>query len=120
MIRSLTFLIAGVLSLMATAQPQPGQTAATPASAPAQNWIAISNGYAKLLTDVAFQHSPEGGSRQGLTQYDTKISQPTLADEDLERQQNEAVLEKLQQEMIDIQIGLGYNNFWISGKEVSA
>ena len=29
-----------------------------------------------------------------------------------------AVLEMLQQELIDIQIGLGYNNFWISGKEV--
>jgi segregation and condensation protein A len=29
-----------------------------------------------------------------------------------------AVLEMLQQELIDIQIGLGYNNFWISAKEV--
>jgi segregation and condensation protein A len=28
-----------------------------------------------------------------------------------------AVLEMLQQELIDIQIGLGYNNFWISAKE---
>ncbi|MFI5140508.1 MAG: hypothetical protein ACHQIM_21995, partial [Sphingobacteriales bacterium] len=27
-----------------------------------------------------------------------------------------AVLEMLQQEMIDIQIGLGYNNFWVSLK----
>jgi hypothetical protein len=27
-----------------------------------------------------------------------------------------AVLEMLQQELIDIQIGLGYNNFWISAK----
>jgi len=25
-----------------------------------------------------------------------------------------AVLEMLQQELVDIQIGLGYNNFWIS------
>jgi len=30
-----------------------------------------------------------------------------------------AVLEMLQQELIDIQIGLGYNNFWISVKEIS-
>lgn len=30
-----------------------------------------------------------------------------------------AVLEMLQQELIDIQIGLGYNNFWISAKEVN-
>lgn len=29
-----------------------------------------------------------------------------------------AVLEMLQQELIDIQIGLGYNNFWISSKNV--
>ena len=28
-----------------------------------------------------------------------------------------AVLEMLQQEMIDITIGLGYNNFWIAPKE---
>ena len=27
-----------------------------------------------------------------------------------------AVLEMLQQELVDIQIGLGYNNFWISPK----
>jgi segregation and condensation protein A len=27
-----------------------------------------------------------------------------------------AVLEMLQQELIDIQVGLGYNNFWISAK----
>jgi segregation and condensation protein A len=30
-----------------------------------------------------------------------------------------AVLEMLQQELIDIQIGLGYNNFWISAREIS-
>ncbi len=29
-----------------------------------------------------------------------------------------AVLEMLQQELIDIQIGLGYNNFWISTREI--
>jgi segregation and condensation protein A len=31
-----------------------------------------------------------------------------------------AVLEMLQQELIDIQIGLGYNNFWISARELKA
>jgi len=30
-----------------------------------------------------------------------------------------AVLEMLQQELIDIQVGLGYNNFWISAKAES-
>jgi len=29
-----------------------------------------------------------------------------------------AVLEMLQQELIDIQVGLGYNNFWISTREI--
>jgi segregation and condensation protein A len=29
-----------------------------------------------------------------------------------------AVLEMLQQELIDIQVGLGFNNFWISSKDV--
>jgi len=28
-----------------------------------------------------------------------------------------AVLEMLQQELIDIQVGLGYNNFWVSLKQ---
>ncbi|MDO3640773.1 ScpA family protein [Mucilaginibacter sp. L3T2-6] len=31
-----------------------------------------------------------------------------------------AVLEMLQQELIDIQIGLGYNNFWISAKQAES
>jgi segregation and condensation protein A len=30
------------------------------------------------------------------------------------------VLEMLQQELIDIQIGLGFNNFWISVREIRA
>jgi len=30
-----------------------------------------------------------------------------------------ALLEMLQQELIEIQVGLGYNNFWISAKEVA-
>ena len=38
---------------------------------------------------------PEAGTQQGLSQYDNKISQPTLADEDQERKENEAVLAKL-------------------------
>ncbi len=38
---------------------------------------------------------PKRGSQQGLSQYDNKVSQPTLADEDQERQEREAVLVKL-------------------------
>jgi hypothetical protein len=59
------------------------------------NWIATSNGYTNQLVMIEMKHSPESGSRQGLSEYDTKISQPTLADEDQERQETEAVLAKL-------------------------
>ena len=76
-------------------------TARNAAHAPAseqssdRSWIATSNGYANMLIAVSLKHHPEFGSQQGLAQYDTKISQPTLADEDAERQENEAVLVKL-------------------------
>ena len=94
MIHSVSSLLAAALLVpLATAQSQSGQSQKTPANG--NSWITVSNGYTKLLTDVAFQHHPEAGSQQGLSEYDTKISQPTLADEDQERQQNEAVLVKL-------------------------
>ena len=91
MIRTSALVYTMILfSFVATAQTQPAKTPATP-----ENWIAVSNGYAKLLTDVSFEHHPEAGSQQGLSQFDTKVAQPTLADENLERQQTEAVLVKL-------------------------
>jgi uncharacterized protein (DUF885 family) len=61
-----------------------------------QKWIATSNGYARLLTEVEFKHRPESASTQGLSEFDNKISQPTWADEDQERQEMAAVLAKLQ------------------------
>lgn len=60
-----------------------------------KSWIATSNAYANMLIAVSLKYHPEFGSQQGLAQYDTKISQPTLADEDAERQETEAVLVKL-------------------------
>jgi uncharacterized protein (DUF885 family) len=73
------------LSLPAFAQPQPVD----------DSWIAISNDYANLVIQVEFKHDPEAASRQGLSEFDNKISQPTLADEDQERQETAAVLVKL-------------------------
>jgi uncharacterized protein (DUF885 family) len=58
-------------------------------------WIATSNSYANQLLDVVMKHHPEVGSNEGLSEYDTRISQPTLADEDLERKETQAVLAKL-------------------------
>ncbi len=56
------------------------------------DWIAASNKYTNMLLAVEMKHHPEVGSNQGLSEYDTKVSQPTLADEDQERQETEAVL----------------------------
>jgi uncharacterized protein DUF885 len=59
------------------------------------DWIVTSNKYTNLLLAVEMKHNPELGSDQGLSQFDTEVSQPTLADEDQERQETEAVLSTL-------------------------
>ena len=56
------------------------------------DWIAASNQYTNQLLAIEMKHSPELGSDEGLSQFDTDVSQPTLADEDRERQETEAVL----------------------------
>jgi uncharacterized protein (DUF885 family) len=61
-----------------------------------KSWIAVSNGFANMLVEVVFKHHPEAGTQQGLSQYDDKVSQPTLANENQERKETEAVLAKLQ------------------------
>ncbi|MGH9528819.1 MAG: DUF885 domain-containing protein [Terriglobales bacterium] len=58
-------------------------------------WIATSNGYTNMLLAIVMKHHPEVGSDQGLSQYDTRISQPTFADEDAQRAETAAVLSKL-------------------------
>ena len=74
-------------------QSKPVAPAAAPEnkSVAQPEWITISNGYANMLIQVSFKYHPEFGSQQGLAQYDTKVSQPTLADEDQERKETEAV-----------------------------
>jgi hypothetical protein len=56
------------------------------------DWIAASNQYTNQLIAIEMKHTPELGSNEGLSQFDTEVSQPTLADEDRERQETEAVL----------------------------
>jgi Bacterial protein of unknown function (DUF885) len=75
-----------VFALPAIAQTPPG----------APSWIDVSNNYTNMLLAVAMKHSPEFGSRQGLSEFDTKASQPTLADEDQRRQETEAVLDEFE------------------------
>ena len=60
----------------------------------APSWIALSNSYANQLLAVEMKHHPETGSNQGLSQFDALASQPSLADEDQERQETEQVLRK--------------------------
>ena len=58
-------------------------------------WIDTSNSYTNMLIQIVTEHHPEEGSDQGLSQYDTRVSQPSFADEDEERQETAAVLSKL-------------------------
>jgi uncharacterized protein (DUF885 family) len=62
-------------------------------SAPA--WVERSNAYTNTLLEVEFAHAPERGSRQGLSRFDERISQPTLADEQAQRRELEAALAKV-------------------------
>jgi uncharacterized protein (DUF885 family) len=81
----ISLFIAAAFTLQAFAQTQPAD----------RSWIATSNRYANMLIEVVFKYRPEAGTQQGLSQFDTKVSQPTLANEDQERHETEAVLAKL-------------------------
>jgi hypothetical protein len=56
------------------------------------DWIAASNQYTNQLLAIEMKHTPELGSNEGLSQFDTEVSQPTLADEDQERRETETVI----------------------------
>ena len=83
--RVISFLAMIVLGLPVSTQSQ----------SPDRSWIATSNNYANLLLQVEFKHHPEAASREGKSEFDDKIEQPTLADEDQERRETAAVLTKL-------------------------
>ncbi len=96
MIRKLSlFPLLAFLAVSAFSQPQPTPPQTTSASSDEKGWVATSNQYANMLIQVAFKFHPEQASQQGLSQFDTKVSQPTLGNEDEERKETAAVLEKL-------------------------
>jgi hypothetical protein len=64
-----------------------------------QQWIEDSDRYAQMLVDVRIRHSPEYGSSQGLSQYDSQAGNPTLADELAERAERDAVIEKIKEQL---------------------
>src|SRR5215469_14346964 len=66
-----------------------------PISPPDHSWIEASNQYTQMLLAVEFKHRPEFASREGLSDFDSKISQPTWSDVDERRHETEAVLKKL-------------------------
>ena len=71
------------------------QAAAPAAETPSKAWIAVSDAYTQQLLAVQLKHHPEGGSAEGLAQFDEQVSNPTLADYQAERSETEALLPKL-------------------------
>ena len=60
-----------------------------------QAWIVKSNAYTNTLLNIQLEHSPESGSQQGVAKFDTRISDPSLADELKARQETEAAIAKI-------------------------
>lgn len=59
-----------------------------------REWIAKSNKYTQQLIDLDKKYSPEYGSSQGLAEYDTLITVPTLANQLAQRKEEEALTAK--------------------------
>ena len=86
------FVAQGVMTALLLAG---GVITAQTANSTDKSWIEKSNGYTKLLIDINNKYSPEGASRQGLTEFDEGIAQPTKQNDDAQLAENKAVLEKL-------------------------
>ncbi|RVT96451.1 DUF885 domain-containing protein [Mucilaginibacter limnophilus] len=64
------------------------------AQAPAHNWVKISDKYTDMLIELDKKYSPEYGSSQGLAEYDSLIGVPTLANQQAERKDREALMKQ--------------------------
>ena len=82
--RLIAALLASTLSCLAWCEP--------PAGGADKDWVAHSNAYTNKLLTVELEHDPERGSRQGLAQFDERISDPRLSDELAERRELQAAL----------------------------
>ncbi len=85
MIRKIIFILGAAILFLPTVSH---------VGADGPSWVATSNNYTNMLLAIEMKHHPEFGSNQGLSQYDTDVSQPTLADEDKERQETEVLIAK--------------------------
>jgi hypothetical protein len=66
-------------------------------TAPADNskaWVKRSDSFTQMLIDLDEKYSPEFGSTEGVTVYDTQIGVPTLANQLAERKDEEALVAK--------------------------
>ena len=90
---SAVILIAGAATVVALNPPS--SSASAGAAENDKSWVARSNEYAGLLTDIEKKHSPESASADGLKQYDEQISVATHEDDVAENNENKAALAKL-------------------------
>lgn len=86
--------IAATLALAACA----ALVTARAADRPVQAWVQQSNAYTRQLQDIEFRYSPEEGSQEGYARFDTLIGKPTLAADQAERRELQAVLDRLRQQ----------------------
>jgi uncharacterized protein (DUF885 family) len=84
----LTLLVAAPFGVAAA------QTSA-PAAPAKPEWIQRSDAYTDQLIAIGLKFQPELGSSQGLAEYDTKITVPTLANDDAARKEANAVVAQL-------------------------
>lgn len=89
---SAVILIAGAAGALILS---PASSNASAAGDNDKSWVAKSNEYAGLLTDIEKKHSPESASADGLKQYDEQISVDTHEDDDAANAERRAALEKL-------------------------
>lgn len=99
-ILTISVLVAGIgtgVGMHASSGQKEQSLKSSPMQSPAndRSWVDASNKYTQMLLAIEYKHAPEEGSREGLSEYDTKISQPSWADEDQRRHQIEAVLAQL-------------------------
>jgi uncharacterized protein (DUF885 family) len=90
MVRVSAAIFASWVSLAAIAAEVPAE--------PSRAWIATSNAYTNRLLGIQLEHHPERGSREGVTKYDERVSNPSLADEMSERHELEAELARIDAE----------------------
>jgi len=93
-------LVTFALPASQQAQQSPAPGADVRARISEKHWIEVSNDYTRQLFAIGLKHGPEGGSRQGMAQFDTLISRPSLADQHARRAETETELAQIRSAMV--------------------